>query len=140
MSTRLLPLAMLTVSFLSAIQCRAGEFLQAKSYPGGNGTLAMATADFNGESGGSYRDIACENLSLKLHARNEHGGAGTSIPIHDGAGYRIDATHRQGEVIPPNSLYCCHKSVSRISAAARNLRMSTPCTAKRHLFRCQAAK
>ncbi len=30
--------------------------------------------------------------------------------------------------IPPSSLYCCHKSVSRISAAARKRRMSmSPC-------------
>src|SRR2546425_3843354 len=27
--------------------------------------------------------------------------------------------------IPPSSLYCCHRSVSRISMAARNLRMAT---------------
>src|SRR2546427_2121629 len=30
--------------------------------------------------------------------------------------------------IPPSSLYCCHRSVSRISAAARNLRIAaSPC-------------
>src|SRR6266581_5267799 len=30
--------------------------------------------------------------------------------------------------MPPSSLYCCHRSLSRISTAARNLRMATsPC-------------
>ena len=48
MSSRLLlPLLFLSLYLMQPTPGYAGGFLEAKSYPGGAGTLAMATGDFN---------------------------------------------------------------------------------------------